>query len=710
MRNFQIQYSDSSDFAKQLESIKRICDSKSYSNIIFYLSWSKDIHVELDDAVSQIEHLFPDATYYGNEASGNIIEGELSYGINITCSILEGKTGTAELVWVEKGKELSSLQDLWKYCRTKKDLRAVELIPSISYLETLNIDGNIPGLDKDILIFGGASVNYDNATFDADIIAKGHPRTKDGMAVMLYSGTGFQFDATYVLGWKGLGKDMEVTDCEGKCIKAINGMPAYSIYEKYLNLKLEDSDTLVFPLILDEDGVEYIRTPQIINPDRSMLMFANISKGSMVRIAYGDKNTILDILNEKAKEIAEFRPEGIKAFSCAARRLFWGDAEISKETEILGQIAPVFGFYTGGEIMMFGDKLRVLNQTLCIISLRENTSAKRKKPSSLREKAPDKSLVSRLAYFIEKVSEEQHEALSLAEQEMQRNEAIIQVCNASRWTYEIDAEDNVVGATYSDKTKAIVNKDIVDDPMAWLKLVHPEDLEQTKANFMAAIHDHSGNTTYTPTFRILGKDGKYYWCNSAGKLLRHEDGTAELFGMSVNLTEQIEEKEKQKQVLKDALNAAESANLSKTAFLFNMSHDIRTPINAITGFTTMAKKYAGNRAVLMDYLNKIDSSGHQLLLLINQVLEMSRIESGKLEWNEKVVNVKEKFDTMVALLTSQAISCGLTFNTHFEDIKHLYVAADEARMSQITLNIAGNAMKYTPEGGKIDFTLNLHYS
>ena len=157
--------------------------------------------------------------------------------------------------------------------------------------------------------------------------------------------------------------------------------------------------------------------------------------------------------------------------------------------------------------------------------------------------------------------------------------------------------------------------------------------------------------------------------------------------------------------LEKALAEAEVASKSKTTFLFNMSHDIRTPMNAITGFTSMAKKYVDDREKVLEYLDKIDISGHQLLQLINQVLEMARIESGKIEFESTPVNIKDKFNSMVTVLSEQAQTSGRNFNYSLENIKHYEVYADDARMASITLNIAGNAIKYTPEGGTIDFTL-----
>ena len=387
--------------------------------MLFYITWTKRVEQELTEVVSALEELFPDAIYYGNEASGSIVNGQFGAGMYLTCMILEDEDSRCELVWVEKDTTISTLEELWNDCKAKNGLKAVELIPSMSYINEMHIDRNIPDLPEDVLVFGGASVNYGNATYDANVIAKGHPLTKDGMAVVLYYGKNLHFASAGVLGWKGLGRWMKVTASDGNTIYEIDHQPAYSIYEKYLNLTEKDRDDLVFPLIAEENGNQYIRTPQKVLADKSMKMFAGVPAGTKVRISYGDKNTILEGIHVKAKEIAKFVPQAMKAYSCAARRLFWGDAEIGRETEILQELAPTCGFYTGGEIFRFEEQLRVLNQTLVIVALREGDLDSFSPKALPEDMAVDKSLVSRLAYFAKTVSAEEEEAHHKLKRDMQ---------------------------------------------------------------------------------------------------------------------------------------------------------------------------------------------------------------------------------------------------------------------------------------------------
>ena len=157
--------------------------------------------------------------------------------------------------------------------------------------------------------------------------------------------------------------------------------------------------------------------------------------------------------------------------------------------------------------------------------------------------------------------------------------------------------------------------------------------------------------------------------------------------------------------MEEAKAEADSANRAKTSFLFNMSHDIRTPMNAISGYTRMAKKNIHDTAAVEQYLDKIDVSGQQLLALINQVLEMSRIESGKVMLDEEPQDIVEKAYLMQTVAGADLTHKGLEFTTNVKNIRHRHILADDSRMAQIITNIVGNAIKYTPEGGRIDYTV-----
>ncbi|GEM_PF-6246268 len=159
----------------------------------------------------------------------------------------------------------------------------------------------------------------------------------------------------------------------------------------------------------------------------------------------------------------------------------------------------------------------------------------------------------------------------------------------------------------------------------------------------------------------------------------------------------------QKMRLEEIATMAKAANMAKTNFLNSMSHDIRTPMNAIIGYTAMAKRYSDNSKV-EDYLGKIDVSGRQLLSLVNQVLEMSRIESGKIVLSEEPADLVEKANAVRTIIAADCNMKNISFTIDTSGIVHKDVIQDVSRVNQIISNILGNAVKYTPEGGSISCT------
>lgn len=158
--------------------------------------------------------------------------------------------------------------------------------------------------------------------------------------------------------------------------------------------------------------------------------------------------------------------------------------------------------------------------------------------------------------------------------------------------------------------------------------------------------------------------------------------------------------------LTQALSSVREASKAKTTFLFNMSHDIRTPMNAVMGFTAMAKKHIDDRETVKRYLDKIDIAGKQLLSLVNQVLEMSRIESGKIILNEQKCDLENIIKAISTTYGTHAETKGILFTATITNIEHKNVIIDGDRVNQIAANIIGNAIKYTPENGTIMCTFD----
>ena len=169
--------------------------------------------------------------------------------------------------------------------------------------------------------------------------------------------------------------------------------------------------------------------------------------------------------------------------------------------------------------------------------------------------------------------------------------------------------------------------------------------------------------------------------------------------------EREEERQLHNQQLAEALRAAQIASESKTTFLSNMSHDIRTPMNAVLGFTTLLARDAENPAKVREYTRKITASGQHLLSLINDILDVSKIESGKVVLNLERFALNDVVSSVEAIIQPMAKAKGQEFHLEVTGIHHEYLVGDETRINQILINLLSNAVKYTPEQGHIWFRI-----
>ena len=160
---------------------------------------------------------------------------------------------------------------------------------------------------------------------------------------------------------------------------------------------------------------------------------------------------------------------------------------------------------------------------------------------------------------------------------------------------------------------------------------------------------------------------------------------------------------KAKNITTEALQTAENANKAKTDFLSNMSHDIRTPMNAIIGMTSLIRHDAGNKAKVIEYADKIDISSQHLLGIINNVLDMSKIEAGKTVFKYTDFSILDFITELNTIFHSQIDEKNQTLTIIKENIRHEWVNGDQVHLMQIFSNLVSNAVKYTQEGGKIQF-------
>jgi len=243
--------------------------------------------------------------------------------------------------------------------------------------------------------------------------------------------------------------------------------------------------------------------------------------------------------------------------------------------------------------------------------------------------------------------------------------------------------------TQFDERLAMLLKTVMhpDDRQAFWDDTRPEVVKNALVN----------DNVYYVNFRVIINGNVLYYQAKFAKDMQHPDTNVIAGFHNVDLETKRE---------MEALNRAETASKAKTDFLFNMSHDIRTPMNAIIGFTNMAMKHKDNPEKLNDYLIKTQKASNLLLSLINSILDMSRIESGKAHLDEKEEDVYSSFSEIESTMQELAESKNIDLSMLVEDVDDRYVMCDKTRCQRVFVNLISNAIKYTEEGGWVKVRCN----
>ncbi|MDE6845813.1 MAG: PAS domain-containing protein, partial [Lachnospiraceae bacterium] len=260
-------------------------------------------------------------------------------------------------------------------------------------------------------------------------------------------------------------------------------------------------------------------------------------------------------------------------------------------------------------------------------------------------------------------------AIAQIERERTAMENIQAALGSGPWSMEFDERGEIVSCIWTDMFRKMLGyRDETDFPNeleSWSNLLHEEDKEYVMKEYWDTVRDYTGEKTYNVKYRLLTRNAGWRWFHAAGRLSRREDGSPITFvGFFVDIDDEKRmeaQLEAQRADLEDALAAAQHANRAKTTFLNNMSHDIRTPMNAIIGFTSLAAAHIDNTEQVRDYLTKIATSSNHLLSLINDVLDMSRIESGKVKIEEKECSLPEILHDLKTIVQADIMSKQLDF-------------------------------------------------
>ena len=307
--------------------------------------------------------------------------------------------------------------------------------------------------------------------------------------------------------------------------------------------------------------------------------------------------------------------------------------------------------------------------------------------------------------------------------EQERNVEISQLATAAKAAYQMLIAVNLTQNTYHMveyqrfPVKAPDPEGRFDELIEFeMEAVHPDYREEFRSKFTRKALTEAfqrGECILSMDVPHIGEDGIYHW-NSTQVVKVESPYTHDLIEITLSrnideerrIQQETLEKERQaKLLLEDALKKAEKANKAKSDFLSRMSHDIRTPMNAIIGMTELAQLHIGDEEKQRDYLNKIASSGAHLLGLINEILDVSKIESGVMELSESPLNLRALAGEAAEMVRISMENSQQEFQVDIDESFDPWVMGDARRIRQVLVNILENASKYTGQRGKITFSV-----
>lgn len=359
-----------------------------------------------------LDRFFPDVPWVGNSTSGNIVDCEVSTDISVSAVIFEKPTSKFTVRQYDYSRESVGgiAQNVVKVTKDNPWVKAVEIYHCISPFSTTALCEGLDDLSSEIQVFGGIVCSPDITSPNSCIFSSEGGYTRSGLLVLFFGGPEFYVDSRKISGWKPIGRNFHVTRSEGNILYELGGIPAYEVYNKYLNIKNDQNffyNALEFPMLYEHNGVSIVRAPGSSNPDGSLTMSSDIDEGSIIRLSYGEPGLIVDRIREESEKCGEFGPQVQHIFSCAARKAFWSQREPTYEITPFKGLASSTGFFSHGEFLREKGHLNQHNITLVIASMREGPAVgkNRERADDIRAEMTTRlPLAARMATFIRETS------------------------------------------------------------------------------------------------------------------------------------------------------------------------------------------------------------------------------------------------------------------------------------------------------------------
>lgn len=424
MYQLTFSFSNGADLEEWLEELdERIaCDANPQPTLLFHITnATPDTRIN-NLVVAAIDRKFTRASYLGRSSYANIVDGEIVRGagaVSVVCDVFEDPTTSIEVMQLplDYANQDEVAQTLLELLEGRPDVKAVEVLNTVQTANMPQLCRRLSEVDERVVMFGGGALNWVSDFDDVVVFSSAGASTSHGIVFVLYAGDQLKAQAHLVQGWKPLGMPFRITRAERMTLYELNGRPALETYNHYLQFSEGDDflqNGLCFPICIECEGHQVLRTPIAKGPEGSIVIPTDLSdvEGDC-RIAYGDPIAIRESVQACTREIEAFRPQAILAFACVARLLYWGEEYAALETRPLQSMAPIAGFYTGGELVRQGRAFLSHNLSLVFVGLREGDGYEQQ--AAADEAAPmalslQLSLIGHMASFIGAAANELQEA------------------------------------------------------------------------------------------------------------------------------------------------------------------------------------------------------------------------------------------------------------------------------------------------------------
>lgn len=414
MQKTTIEFKNPKQFEESLNSYKAtLLKDNAYDDLSMYFQiFSTEIKEEVVRPIWEvIETVFPGKPWFGHSTAGNVDDCEVTSDLSISVTLFEKKTTKFKLLHYDMAETdtVDVANKIIEECKNNSWVKAVEFYLTINPESPSVFCENFEVLPEDIQMYGGIVCTRDITSPDSCIFSSVGGFNTKGVIVLLFGGDDFYVKSFKVSGWQPIGRNFVVTKASGCTIYELDGMPAYNVYRKYLNIMNDENlfaNALEFPMMYQHNGVTIVRAPAAGNADGSLVMSADVQQGSMVRLSYGEPNTVMQAVQNEAKQLKNFNADQIHIFYCTARKVFWGLDEPTTEIYPFRNVKGSTGFFSHGEFLREKGNLNLNSVTLVIAAMREGDGCDSCDIEAFDEKSINTKLplAARMATFIREMS------------------------------------------------------------------------------------------------------------------------------------------------------------------------------------------------------------------------------------------------------------------------------------------------------------------